>query len=203
MSRFRLAVFGFAACVTIAAPVPALAAGQPPTPAAAPVAVAAATVATAATSTCANADLVPTGANLARISKATLCLLNDERDSRGLLDLRGDVRLARAAADFSSDMVHRHFFDHVSPSGSTLVTRLTKVKYVARNIAWSVGENIGWGTGTTSTPRAIVNSWMASPGHRANILNRKYRDIGLGLVSLTPQGRAGGATFTSDFGRRG
>ena len=70
-------------------------------------------------------------------------------------------------------------------------------------IGYEVGENIAWGTLWLSTPRAIVAAWMASPGHRANILDAHYRDTGIGVsphppTSLAP-GQAG-AIYTQDFG---
>jgi uncharacterized protein YkwD len=47
----------------------------------------------------------------------------------------------------------------------------------------------------------MVRAWMDSPGHRTNILNRRFRDIGIGIVVGTPSG-PGGATYTTDFGTR-
>jgi uncharacterized protein YkwD len=99
-------------------------------------------------------------------------------------------------------MVRSHYFDHTSPGGSTLVTRARATGYVRPTLAFSLGENIGWGEGTFATPRAIVRAWMASPEHRRNILFPRFRDVGFGLAAGTPQGTAG-ATFTTDFGVRG
>ena len=65
---------------------------------------------------------------------------------------------------------------------------------------WSAGENIAWGQGDLSTPRSIVAAWMASPGHRANILNGEYTQIGLGLAPGSPVDATWGATYTTDFG---
>jgi hypothetical protein len=61
-----------------------------------------------------------------------------------------------------------------------------------------VGENIGWGQGALTTPRSIVDAWMASPGHRENLLSRDYTEVGLGALG-TP-GAGAGATYTTDFG---
>lgn len=66
---------------------------------------------------------------------------------------------------------------------------------------WSVGENIAYGTGTLGTPKAIVDAWMHSPGHRANILDRSFREIGLGVRLGSPVG-SDGATYVHNFGRR-
>lgn len=152
---------------------------------------------------CADARLAPSSKNLARIRRATLCLLNVERTKRGLVALRRDSRLTRASRDHSIDMVRNRYFEHDSPSGSTVVTRLRKVHYIANGIAWSVGENIAYGGGSAATPRSIVRLWMGSSGHRANILSNSFRDIGIGVARGTPSGSHGGATYTTDFGRRG
>jgi uncharacterized protein YkwD len=64
-----------------------------------------------------------------------------------------------------------------------------------------VGENIGYGLRRRSAPAAQVRNWMASPAHRANILNPRYRAAGLGIWSGTPRNRRG-ATYAIDFGSR-
>jgi hypothetical protein len=101
-------------------------------------------------------------------------------------------------------MVAQQFFDHVSPDGATLLDRLTAVGYLGSSVdTWAAGENIAWGTGDLSTPRSIVQAWMNSPPHRENILDRTFRDIGLGVAVGVPQQGAGdGATYTTDFGVR-
>ena len=70
-------------------------------------------------------------------------------------------------------------------------------------VSYEVGENIAWGTLWLATPRSIVAAWMASPGHRENILDAHYRDTGIGvsphpLASLA-NGQPG-AIYTQDFG---
>lgn len=131
------------------------------------------------------------------IGSAVLCLVNRERDAENLPALREHARLRAAARRFSREMVARRFFDHVSPSGSTLTSRAQGAGYGAR----SLGENIGWGSGGLATPAAIVRAWMNSPPHRAVILNGSYRDAGVGVASGSPLGGAG-ATFVLDVGTR-
>ena len=63
------------------------------------------------------------------------------------------------------------------------------------------GENIAWGGGPTSSPAQIVRMWMNSPPHRANILVRRYKHIGIGVCPRHPEGMSGG-TYTTDFGYR-
>jgi uncharacterized protein YkwD len=149
---------------------------------------------------CADADLQPDGTNDDRIRAAILCLHNEIRAERGLPALRANTRLQDAAEGHTRNMVSRRFFDHTTPSGVTMVDRILRAHYTTRDEGWSLGENIAWATGTMATPRGIVKMWMQSPGHRANILKRAYREIGVGVVMGTPTGSSRGATYTTDFG---
>jgi len=152
-------------------------------------------------SRCPGADTAPTAHNLRQERAATLCLLNAQRAARGLRPLRANARLAIAAERHSADMAVHHYFAHVAPSGLDPVARLERIGYVAGSGSWTVGENIAWGGGPLASPRAIVKMWMHSPGHRANILQRSFREIGVGVVPSAPDGP--GATYTTDFGARG
>jgi uncharacterized protein YkwD len=62
-----------------------------------------------------------------------------------------------------------------------------------------LGENLAWGTGEYGTPRGIVNAWLASPAHRANLLRPGFRRIGLGELQTRFQGAAGARVVTADF----
>ncbi len=165
---------------------------------------AAASPAAAATS-CADATATPGAASQKTMQAATLCLLNEERSARGLAPLKAHKKLEKAAFRFSKEMVSKRFFDHVSPSGSTLTTRIKKVKYTKGARSWSIGENIAWGTGSQATPERIVDAWMNSPGHKRNILDPRFREIGVGIVQGAPVATAAkvGATYTTNFGFRG
>jgi uncharacterized protein YkwD len=158
-----------------------------------------------AAAVCPGADLVPSAANTASVQRATLCLVNAERTRRGLSRLRAETRLAGAASRYARRMVAEQFFDHVSPTGSTMEARVRQTGYLRNAVGWSLGENIAWGTGSVATPRSIVAAWMGSPGHRANILRARFRDAGIGVafgapVRLTGGGPAG--TYVNEFGRR-
>ena len=149
---------------------------------------------------CPGSDLVPDGSNAAQVADATLCLLNAERAAAGLAPLAADSSLTNASAAYAGDMVTRQFFAHQSPDGGTLDQRLRAVGY-SYEIA---GENIAWGEGPLATPASIVDAWMHSEGHRTNILDGDFRQIGLGILPGVP--RAGspfpGATYVTDFGTR-
>jgi uncharacterized protein YkwD len=150
---------------------------------------------------CAGADLVPAGDNLAVVGQATLCLLNQERAANGVAPLSENAKLTIASAGYSQRMVDQSFFAHEAPDGATLVDRLTGAGYAVDD-ALVVGENIGWGQGTLASARSMVQAWMESPGHRANLLSGDYTEVGLGVVVGTPTDHAWGATYTTDFGER-
>jgi uncharacterized protein YkwD len=132
----------------------------------------------------------------------TLCLLNDQRGDRGLRPLRLNSRLAAAARGHSRDMVARGYFSHTGPGGVTFDRRLRRTGYVNGARPWTIGENIAWGSGSLATPSAIVRAWMNSPGHRRNILDGAFEEIGIGIALGTPVGRRNGGTYTTDFGAR-
>jgi uncharacterized protein YkwD len=150
---------------------------------------------------CSGADAKPTQAGQAKIARATLCLLNGERRSRALHPLRQSAPLAAAARGHSRDMVRRRYFAHTAPGGATVVRRIRQSGYLSPAKKWTVGENLGWGSRSEGSPRAIVRAWMHSPPHRKAILTASYRDAGIGVASGVPRAAAGsGATYTVDFG---
>jgi uncharacterized protein YkwD len=151
---------------------------------------------------CPNADLVPAPGNLAAVRAAVLCLHNKIRADHKLPLLRDDGDLRQAAAGHSSDMVGRRYFEHTTPGGRTMVDRIVGAGYVRANAAWMLGENLEWGTGSLATPRGAVRSWLNSPPHRANLLKRGYREVGIGIALGVPTGNDRGATYTVDFGTK-
>jgi uncharacterized protein YkwD len=154
-------------------------------------------------SVCTNTDLMPAAGNLPVIRAAVLCLHNKERTQRGLPPLKENAKLRKAAKGHSDNMVADHFFDHTAPDGSDMVDRILGTGYAAGQ-GWSLGENIAWGTGNLATAREIHDAWMHSPGHRANILRRQFREVGIGIAVGAPVDAGGldGATYTADFGVR-
>lgn len=153
-------------------------------------------------SACAGGDLRPAEGNLPQVAQTTLCLINERRATEKLAPLAEQAQLTKASADFSALMVAERFFAHVSPGGSELTDRLTRAGYLGHPGSWAVGENIAWGESYLAAPAEIVNAWMASPGHRKNILNPDFEEIGLGIALGTPSTSNPGATYTTDFGRR-
>ena len=151
---------------------------------------------------CPGANLVPAVASVPTAKAATLCLLNNERTSRGLGTLSTQPTLEAAATGYSQAMVRLRFFAHVSPGGQTITDRLGS--YTRSASSWRTGENLGWGEGVRATPSAIVKAWMESPSHRVNVLNGAFDEIGIGIVGGTPRGGvpALSATYTTELGAR-
>jgi uncharacterized protein YkwD len=159
--------------------------------------------AASAATPCADANLMPTKDNVAALRDATLCLLNAQRSTHGLKILTPSPQLRKVAQSYSQAMVRQRFFDHVSPGGTTLLSRVRRgTTYLSGVRDYSLGENIGWGSGEYATPGETVKGWMESSAHRANILNRRFRHIGIGVAIGAPEDTQGmpAATYTTDMG---
>lgn len=115
----------------------------------------------------------------AKVEREVLVLVNDERAKAGCGKLQSDPRLAWAARRQSQDMIARNFFDHTNPDGVGPSARARSHGFTA-----GVGENIAG----APYPRDAVNNWMTSEGHRANILNCRYRLTGVGVAPGGPFG---------------
>jgi uncharacterized protein YkwD len=116
-------------------------------------------------------------------------LVNVARAAAGCGVLRVDSRLTTAARLHSEDMARQGYFSHTSLDGRTPWDRMEAQGYAAGS-----GENIAAGHATAA---AVMDGWMNSPGHRANILDCASRAIGVGLG----YGGAYGTYWTQDFGR--
>ncbi|GII21001.1 CAP domain-containing protein [Planosporangium mesophilum] len=133
-------------------------------------------------------------ANAATVSPTTVenqisTLINSKRAAAGCGALRTDERLRTVARAHSADMATRNFFSHNGSDGSTFATRIKSVGYTR-----AYGENIAWGYRTAT---AVVDGWMNSAPHRANILNCAYNNVGVGVAY-----KADGTPYwTQDFGR--
>jgi uncharacterized protein YkwD len=175
-TKLRLAAVGATLAAAMALPSPALAADG-----------------------CANANANPNDISLAAAKSSTICLLNRERRSRGLRGFKRNGKLSLASTRHARDMARRGYFAHGDFAG-----RIRATHYLSGVRTWTIGENIAWGSQDYATPREIVRGWMNSPGHRANILSSRFREIGIGVARGAPVGgmRQGG-TYVTDFGARG
>jgi uncharacterized protein YkwD len=152
---------------------------------------------------CARAASVADDATLAQAVDSVLCLVNSERAKRGRSPLHASRQLTRAARAHSRGMVTRRYFSHVSPGGAGVRQRVMRAGYATWRNACKVGETIAWGTEELATPAELVASFMESAGHRKILLDKRYRDVGVGLVLGAPTDVPGsGATLTLDFGAR-
>jgi uncharacterized protein YkwD len=135
-----------------------------------------------------SAPAVPTSGE-----RSLLDEINRVRAAHGAPPLRIDGRLERAARAHARDMLRRGYFAH-----GDFARRLAG--FGARGPA--VGENLGWGVGSRGSAQAIVAAWLASPGHRANLLRRGFTRVGVGRAIGTFAGRGGTTVVTADFAGR-
>jgi uncharacterized protein YkwD len=121
------------------------------------------------------AQLAPTAAGgpSPALADAVLVAVNAYRTAAGLPRLALDPRLTRAAQAHVDDMVTNDFVSHTGSDGGSVVTRGRRAGYPPG----SLGENLQAGLGTVEE---AVDAWMASPGHRANMLREEFRDLGVG-----------------------
>jgi uncharacterized protein YkwD len=135
---------------------------------------------------------------------AIKCLINKERRNRGIGGLDRDRRLQKAAQKHNEVMMQKNCFSHQCPGEPSLQARLGIVDYIIGGLLrWTYGENIAYGGSYYGTPKAIMKAWMKSSGHKANILNPAFDDLGVGFSQGTP-GHPGtnGGLYTTDFGLR-
>ena len=148
---------------------------------------------------CAYTDLGIVRSTIKRVRKAIVCLVNHRRRLAGAPTVRTDLRLQKAATAHVKDMRARVYFAHEGPGGPDLVSRLRKARF------WpaTAGENLAAGTGALATASAVVDAWMHSAGHRANMLDRRFRWIGIGIGHTFPDPpTAPGGTVAAEFGAR-
>ncbi|MFI9586756.1 CAP domain-containing protein [Streptomyces sp. NPDC052236] len=113
-------------------------------------------------------------------------LVNSERAKAGCAPLAVNAKLTKAAQDHSKDMADHQNMSHTGSGGSSPGDRITGAGY-----SWSTyGENVAAGY---ATPESVMAGWMSSPGHKDNILNCAFKEIGVGLAQP-------GNYWTQDFG---
>ncbi|HWH10454.1 MAG TPA: CAP domain-containing protein [Solirubrobacteraceae bacterium] len=152
---------------------------------------------------CADGSLVPTSANLDVVRAATLCLVNQQRALAGLAPLRENAALDAAAQAHSDDMVASNYFDHVTPTGTDVLSRVVAAGFATVASVLDLGENLAAGGGSLATPAATVTQWMNSAPHRANILDPTFQQTGIGVAPAVPAMLGigtSGATYTQAFG---
>ena len=121
---------------------------------------------------------IPTAsASVTAYENEVVRLVNIERANRGLSALEYDWQLSRVARYKSEDMQKNNYFSHTSPTYGSPFNMMKSFGITYK----TAGENIAKGY---KTPAAVVEGWMNSPGHRANILNSSFTHIGVGYTSV-------------------
>ncbi|HLU21362.1 MAG TPA: CAP domain-containing protein [Bacillaceae bacterium] len=117
-----------------------------------------------------------TNTNLSVFEQQVIDLTNQERAKHGLNALQVDSELSKVAREKSKDMANNHYFSHNSPTYGSPFDMMKQFGITYR----TAGENIAMGQ---RTPQEVVQAWMNSEGHRANILNKNFTHIGVGYVA--------------------
>ncbi|HJQ73955.1 MAG TPA: CAP domain-containing protein [Gaiellaceae bacterium] len=129
-------------------------------------------------------------ASLTRTETRLLALVNGARAHYGVPPLRVDWTLEAAARAHSAEMMRSNSFGHGNFYG----------RVRSFGVAGGIfGENIAWGSGTDARAAAIVQEWLASPEHRANLLRPEFRRIGIGALGGQFAGLHGVVVVTADF----
>ncbi|MCD0485161.1 CAP domain-containing protein [Streptacidiphilus sp. ASG 303] len=133
-----------------------------------------------------SAPATPTATAPSGPTARVVTLVNAERKKAGCAPLAVNARLTAAAQAHSEDMAAHRTMSHTGSDGSSPDQRITRAGYT-----WSsYGENVAYGYGT---PESVMAGWMSSPGHKRNILDCSFKEIGVGLAQP-------GDYWTQDFG---
>jgi uncharacterized YkwD family protein/spore coat assembly protein SafA len=121
---------------------------------------------------------IPSIDNVKTLEQQVIDLVNKQRAAHGLSQLKANWEVCRVARYKSQDMINKHYFDHQSPTYGSPFTMMQSF-----GIRFSAGgENIAYGQ---RTPQEVMNTWMNSPGHRANILSATYNQMGCGVAKTS------------------
>ena len=118
---------------------------------------------------------IPSIDDVKALEQKVIELVNKQRAYNGLPTLKANWEVSRVARYKSQDMIDKHYFAHQSPTFGSPFNMMENfgIRFSA------AGENIAYGQ---RTPEEVMNSWMNSPGHRSNILNATYNQIGVGVA---------------------
>jgi uncharacterized protein YkwD len=138
-------------------------------------------------------------------ARALLCVINKTRARYDRKPVRTNVILNVAALAHSAKMLATGCFLHQCKGEPDLGERLEKAGFPGCNCHWKAAENIAYGEEENSAPRAVVRAWMNSPPHRAALLTRRFRMVGIGILPGMPKAplNLDSATFTIELGWAG
>ncbi|ERI90885.1 SCP-like protein [Clostridiales bacterium oral taxon 876 str. F0540] len=134
---------------------------------------------------------VPNIADIKALENEVIRLVNIERGKQGLAPVAGNWQLSRVARYKSADMRDKNYFSHYSPTYGDPF----KMMHDFGITFYAAGENIAMGQ---PTPQSVMTAWMNSQGHRANILNPQYNEIGVGVAKT----QNGTIYWTQEFIKR-
>ena len=149
---------------------------------------------------CTGADTPPAAEDPTMAIAATVCVLNAERAGHGRAPLRWSASLGASAGDMAGELARGRFFAHTTPAGRNLLDRVRPTGYLGAADDWILGENIAWGSGALETPAATVRGWMRSPGHRRNLLDPAFHEIGVAFAAAVPATPRSGTFYVANFG---
>jgi len=129
-----------------------------------------------------------------------ITIVNQERAESGLGPLSKCSTLDQAARLHSQDMNERDFFDHTNPDGKSPSDRIRLTSFFGSAKSLWTGENIAAGFKDAAS---VMAAWMKSPGHRSNILNSKFSQLGVGIASTRADSKYSGYIWTQNFGAGG
>ena len=132
----------------------------------------------------------PATAGLTRAESSLLQEMNRVRAQSGAGALTYDAHLERAARAHSREMLREDVFAH-----GAFGSRMARFEVTGTH----AGENLAWGTGSRGAARHVVAAWLASPGHRENLLDRTFSRVGVGALVGPFRGFAGAHVVTADF----
>jgi uncharacterized protein YkwD len=127
---------------------------------------------------------------LSAAESGLLRAVNETRAAHGLRAVSVDGTLTRAARSHSSEMLRGNYFAHGAFRNRMLGFRVRGP---------FVGENLAWGSGSYANPQTVVQEWLNSPAHRANLLRPSFTRIGIGAVRGTFLGNSDSTILTADF----
>jgi uncharacterized YkwD family protein len=131
---------------------------------------------------------IPTIDETKKLESEVVILVNKERAKQGLAPLKDNWELSRVARYKSEDMVNKNYFSHTSPTYGSPFDMMKKfgITYT------TAGENIAMGQPTAAS---VMEGWMNSPGHKANILSKNFTEIGVGVA----KNKSGSIYWTQQF----
>jgi len=159
-----------------------------------------------ASAACADRDLAPAPDTLGRVATATLCEMNAQRAGAGLAPLARSRALDRSARYHADDMAFFRFFGHRRDGGPSVLARIRATGYFTGVAGGLYTENLADAPQGYDTAGAVVDAWIASEEHRANLMKEPFRDAGIAL-EMVPADLAfypdmPSTLYVVDYGRR-